>query len=127
MGVGVAAGVVVLNSNIKAYIEGNVIKANTLTVKAESSYPQVIAATLAGSGGVVGVSASVATAAFNGQVFAGIVGDAQIGMSDAPGYTVGNVDVLSQAITDATTLAAAISAGGVAVNGAIPWRSTAPG
>lgn len=119
VGVGVAAGVVVLNSNIKAYIEGNVIKANTLTVKAESSYPQVIAATLAGSGGVVGVSASVATAAFNGQVFAGIVGDAQIGMSDAPGYTVGNVDVLSQAITDATTLAAAISAGGVAVNGAI--------
>ena len=119
VGVGVAAGVVVLNSNIKAYIEGDVVKANTLTVKAESDYPQVIAATLGGSGGVVGVSASIATAAFNGNVFAGIVGDAQIGMSDGPGNTVGNVNVRSEAITDATTLAAAISAGGVAVNGAI--------
>jgi hypothetical protein len=119
VGVGVAAGVVVLNSNIKAYIEGDVIKAASLTVKAESDYPQVIAATLAGSGGVVGVSASVATVAFNGSVFSGIVGYAQIGMSNEPGNTVGSVNVLSQATTDATTLAAAISGGGVAVNGAI--------
>jgi len=118
-GVGIAAGVVVLNSNVKAFIEGDVVKADSLTVKAVSEYPQVIAATLAASAGVVGVGVSAATVAFNGSVTSAITGDARIGMSDEAGNTVGNVNVLSEATTDATTLAAAIAGGYVAVNGAL--------
>ena len=57
-----AVSAIVVNSNAIAYVEGDVLKADNLTVKAVSEYPLCLAATLAVSGGIVGGGASVAPA-----------------------------------------------------------------
>jgi len=111
-GVSGAVAAIAVHSNVFAYIEGDVTRADNLTVKAVSEYPLCLAATLAVSGGIVGVGASVAIVLVSGNSKASIAGDASVAVG-------GKVSVRTVLNMSALTGAAAFAAGGVGVNGAV--------
>ncbi len=112
VGVGVSVATVVLQNVTNAVMEGDVEGAASLTVKTQNNYPLTLAATLAASGGAAAVNASVAVVANTGKVSTRIDGDAII--RNTP-----KVEVLSNLTLDASTFAATLGAGGVAVNAAV--------
>ncbi|MDO4399460.1 MAG: hypothetical protein Q4D27_00765 [Coriobacteriia bacterium] len=101
-----------LDSNSYAFIAGNVDKAASVLVKAETHFPVAAAATFGLAGGAVAVTASAAVVVSNGMVYAGIVGPAVVK------NVTGTVAVKSDTTFDATTFAASLAGGAIAVNGA---------
>ncbi len=112
VGVGVSVAVVVLGNTTRAVLEGDVLQAGTLTVRARNEYPLTLAATLSASGGAVAVNASVAVAANTGKVETGILGNAVI-------ENVKNIEVLTNLKLDASSFASALGGGAAAVNAAV--------
>jgi hypothetical protein len=112
VGVSVSVAVVVLENVTRATMAGDVLKARSLTVESRSHYPLTLAATLAASGGAAAVNASVAVAAATGRVETAIKGNADI--QNVPAITVAT-DILF----DASTFAATLGVGGIAVNGGV--------
>ena len=113
VGVSPCVAVLILDSNSYAYIAGNVTKAANVTVEAETHFPVAATATFGLAAGAVAVSASAAVIMSNGIVYSGIVGAATVQ------HVSGKVSVLSDTTFDATTFAASLAAGAIAVNGAV--------
>ena len=111
-GVSVSGSVVVLGNNTIAYLNGNVRKATTLSVTANSDYPSILCVTGAVSGGVAAVTSSFAVIYHEGRVDAYIDENAVIS-------GVGTIAVTTNSDTDATAASAAISGGVAAVNAGV--------
>ena len=112
VGVSAAVAILIISSNVKAWLEGDVKNAANVTVHAESDYPQTLAATIGLAGGYVGVTASVALVNNNGNVFSAIVGRSNINAT-------GTVTVSSDSIMHATSALIGVSGGFVGVTVAL--------
>ncbi len=109
---------VTVTSRIIARLAGDVIKADSLTVKAISSYPDIMTVTLAAGTGGVAVNISLALVVVNSQIESSICGDAAIS-GVVNGENAGTINVLSDITVGAQSAATAFAAGAAAINGAL--------
>ena len=117
-GVGVGLGTLVVTSDVKSVVAGNVESANKLTVEGKMNFDNVLTTVVSAGVGAAGVGVSVAGAWFEGKVTTGIAGAAKIGQET--GKTVDSIEVKSSGTTTTTAATASVAGGvaGVAVNGA---------
>ena len=106
---GVSVTVASLNLMNKTYarMAGNIVKAENVTVTAETQYGTVLTITLAAAGGIAGVSGSVAVTDFESKTEASISGRAKLENIS------GTIKVSTDGTTNATAAATAASAGAV--------------
>ena len=110
VGVAVNAAVLLFYSDVQATLAGDIVKAQDVTVEADMNFGTVQLINIGAAAGAVGVNAAVSTVYFDGKAKAGIVGDANIK------NVTKSINVITNGTTDASVAAAAIAAGGVAVN-----------
>ena len=118
-GVGVSAGVLVVNGLAQAVVSGDVLRANAVNVAAEMHFKQVLTTVVSlAAGGTAGVGVSAGATYFEGKVVSAIADGAKIGTKGNP---VGSVNVTSGGDTTAIAAAAGVAGGtvGVAVNAAL--------
>ena len=112
-GVGVSIAAVSMESFVRADLAGDVIQSDSITVRSITSYPDVMAVTLAASGGVAAVSTPISIIRTHGEAQSSISGNANV-------KTTGRLSVTGDHALSGFAAAAAFSGGVVAVNASLP-------
>ena len=122
-GVGVSLGALVVTSDVKAVLAGNVIQANNLNVKGEMHFDKVLSTVVSvAGGGAAGVAVSAGGAWFQGKVTTAIADNAKIGQKDK---AVKSINITSTGETNTVSAVAGAAVGGtagVAVNAALAYN-----
>ena len=113
VGVSVSAAVIALDDALRAELMGSVLSAQNVSIRAGMRHENVLAATLAASGGFVAVSVPVSLVRAQGTVRTGISGAGSVACAGAVSVTT---DILFKNLS----AAAAFGGGAVSANAALP-------
>ena len=113
VGVSVSAAVIALDDALRAELMGSVTASQNVSVRANMAHENVLAATLAASGGFVAVSVPVSLVRAQGAVRSGISGAGSV-------TSAGTVSVTTDILFKNLSAAAAFGGGAVSVNAALP-------